>query len=720
MEKDVPAEVVHFRQGDKIKVPTGGRIIPVHCGRDYDGEKVEKQYIPIYMGFDIETTNIVRGDYKAAYMYIAQCCLATHKAAYIYYFRTWEDVIFFFNALSSYLLLGKVRRLICFIANCGFEFQFLRKRLEWQQGKFDFFAKETRQPLLATSMGIEFREALSISGGSLASLAKDFCKTRKLKGELDYTIPRNSKTVLDPEHEMQYCFNDVIILAEFAEYIFTKYIRVNHKVPLTKTGLLRAEQKEYFKKQPNAAQMKKLLEDMFPTKIQYDFWFEFLFRGGYVHANVLYAGQTLKNLLCFDITSSYPAQINLRGYPMTKFEPWEFTNMQEFEELMKHKCVIFVARFTDLERTTGHAIESISKCIDYENCLVDNGRIAATHVIDKETGKQKDGFFTVALTEVDWQIYKKFYKWKKDPYIYDVYVAERKRLPKYVRDVLNGHYRNKSEMKRKGWHEDPEHVKEYTNEKSGVNSFYGMCVTKMQEKTVRYDTDWTIKDDDFDFDREVNSQILLPQWGIYVCAWGRWQLLSTVWKITEKCGDIVCYMDTDSIKMLYHPEALKIIEEVNAEIGRLLNKFGLTDIAFSDLGMFDRETDYIRAKFLGAKRYLAEKINKKTKEKEIAATIAGLPKDAILKLPEDTDPFEFFSDDGMLIDAEISGKLGHAYIDQETHDIIDGEAMTELSSICLFPMTFKMNIEDGYHAMMLEFMNEYEDEERELIYYEDY
>ena len=715
MEKDVPAEVVHYHQGDKIKVPTGGRIVPVHCGKDYDDEKVEKQYLPIYMAFDIETTNIIRGEHKAAYMYIAQCCMATHKAAYIYYFRTWDDVIFFFKGLSTYLLLGKVRRLICLIANCGFEFQFLRHRLTWMQGKFDFFAKEARQPLLATSMGIEFREALSISGGSLASLAKDFCRTQKLKGELDYNIERNSNTVLDPIHEMQYCFNDVIILAEFAEYLFTKYIRPNHKVPLTKTGLLRAEQKDYFKHQPNWMQMKQLLHDMFPSKVQYDFWFEFLFRGGYVHSNVLYAGQLLKNLLCFDITSSYPAQINLRGYPMTKFEPWEFTTMEEFEALMKTHCVIFVARFTGVERTTGHAIESISKCIDYENCLVENGRIAASHIIDKETHERKEGFFTVALTEVDWQIYKKFYRWNEDPYIYDVYVAERKRLPKYVRDVLNGHYKNKSEMKRKGWHKDPDHVADYSIEKSGCNSFYGMMVTRMQEETVRYQNDWCVRKEDFDYEREVNSQILLPQWGIYVCAWGRWQLLDTVWKITQKCGDIVCYMDTDSIKMLYHPEAIKVIEEVNKEIARLLNKFGLTNPAFSDLGMFDREADYIRAKFLGAKRYLSEKLNEKTGEKEICATIAGLPKDAILKLPPDEDVFKFFSDDGMLIDAEISGKLGHAYIDNETHDIVAGEAMTELSSICLFPMTFEMNIEAGYHAMMLEYMKE-----SEVIYYEDF
>lgn len=690
-QKDVQAQVIRYVDQD-IKIPTGGRIVKVYCGKDEDGNKIQKEYIPLYMGFDIETTNIVKGkEYKAAYMYIAQLCIATEKAAYLYIFRRWQEVITFFIKLQKYLSLGESRRVICFIANESFEFQFLRRRLNWQQGKFDFFAKETRKPLLATSCGIEFREALSISGGGLAELANDFCRTKKLVGDLDYNKseitgkPRNFKTPMS-DTEMQYCYNDVIILSEFAEFIFDNYIRPNKKVPLTKTGLLRAEVKEKFKALPENQQIKQLLMWQFPTYAQYVFWFEYLFRGGYVHANVIYAGQTLERLFKnYDITSSYPYQLNCRYYPMSKFEAVEFTTMEDFKQLLKTKCVIFCATFRNLRQTTSHAIESYSKCIKIENFELDNGRV------------RKAGRMTVALNEIDFAVYNMFYQWDDDPYIYDIYIADRGYLPPYMLDVLNKHYKAKASMKKRGWHKDPAHMAEYAIEKSGVNAFYGMCVTRIQLNQVRYTTDWLTLSDKLDFEKEKKNQVLLPQWGIYCTSWARWHLLSTLKRIYDTCGNITAYCDTDSLKNLYHPLLQSVIDAVNAETYKRLIKRGLTDPDFADLGKFEIEEDYIRAKFNGAKRYLAE-----YKDNSVHATIAGLPKDAILRL--DKDPFDAFSITGMNIEADISDKLGHAYIDEPTSDIIDGEEMHEESSICLFDMPFKMKIDAVYHQLMLESM----------------
>ena len=193
--------------------------------------------IEIYAGFDIETTNIYQLDGWAAYMYHAQLCLANGKDTYVYFFRKWDQVTRFFDLIIDHYGLSSERRLVCWIANMSFEFQFMRRRFDWDQGEFDFFAKEERQPLKATYHGIEFREALSISGGSLEHLAKTFCKTQKLVGDLDYRIERNSKTILT-DKEKAYCENDVVILAEFSEYMFTHYIRKYRKVPLTKTSMI--------------------------------------------------------------------------------------------------------------------------------------------------------------------------------------------------------------------------------------------------------------------------------------------------------------------------------------------------------------------------------------------------------------------------------------------------------------------------------------------------
>lgn len=685
----VPAQVIRYDNNAKLKLPTGGRIVKIMCGRNDKDEKVYKEYIPLYIGFDIETTNTIKEDYKAAYMYIAQCCIATHKAAYIYIMRIWEEVIKLFNDISKYLSLGPARRVICWIANQGFEFQFLRKRLQWQEEKFDFFAKEVRKPLLASSGGIEFREALSISGGGLADLAKNFCITQKLEGDLDYSIERNSHTELS-EKELQYCYNDVIILSEFSEYIFDRYIRGMKKVPLTKTGLLRAEVKEAFKQQPDADQIRRMIQYMYPTKTQYQFWFDYLFRGGYVHTNILYAGQTIEALFDnYDLTSSYPFQLNCRYYPMSKFMPIEFTTMEEFEQLCRKKCVIFTATFKNIRRTTTHSIESFSKTINIKNYRLDNGRV------------EKAESMTVSLTEIDYYIYKLFYTWDDDPYIYNIYIADRGKLPPYMLNVLNQHYKAKAEMKAKGWHKMSEHMADYAIEKSGINSFFGMTITRIQLNEIKYITDWETIKGKIDFEKEKSNQILLPQWGIYCTSWGRYHLLSTLYRIYTVCGNITAYGDTDSLKNLHHPLLQSVIDAVNAETKALLLKNGLTDPAFADLGCFDKEECYIKAKFNGAKRYLAM-----YPDGSVHATIAGLPKEAILRL--DDDPFKAFSEMGMLITADLSGKLGSAYIDEATSDIVAGEEMHELSSLCLFAMPFKMKIDSFYHNMMLEYMKDKE------------
>lgn len=689
-QQDVPAQVIWYDSG-AVKIPTGGRIVKVYCGKDADGNKVTKEYIPLYMGFDIETTNIVTDDHKAAYMYIAQCCIATHKGAYIYMFRYWSQVHTFFTQLSSYLMLGASRRIICFIANMSFEMQFMRRRFHWMEGKYDFFAKETRKPLLMTYAGIEFREALTISGGGLAELAASYCKTQKLKGDLDYTIPRNAKTKLSTQ-ELQYCFNDVIILSEFAEFIYTQYIRPTHKVPLTKTGLLRAEVKQAFKQADVNGQLKQMIYHAFPDKVQYNFWWNYLFRGGYVHSNIIYSGRKITDLMYnYDITSSYPASMNLCGYPMSKFEAEEFTNMQDFEKLCHDKCVIFVATFKNLQATTSHCIESFNKVISIKDYILDNGRI------------RKAAQVTVALTEIDYAIYKMFYKWDDDPYIYDIYSARRGYLPSYLLDVLNEHYKKKAQMKKDGWHKDPDKLRFYSIEKSGINAAYGLLVTKIQLNTIKYDNQkgWLELKDNIEFEKEKKNQCLLPQWGIYCTSWSRFRLLNTMYRIYQRCGNITAYCDTDSLKNLYHPMLQSVIDEVNAEVKAMLIKRGLTDPLFSDLGQFSKEEDYIASKFLGAKRYIAT-----YPDGSVHATIAGLPKEALLNLPAGTDPYEKFSINGMYIEADISDKLGHSYIDNATSDIVEGELMTELTSICLFAMTFKLKIDKFYHNLVIQSLKE--------------
>lgn len=678
-KKEIPCYIFRYteRAQDIPDFPLGGNTATIK--KIVDGERIETVYLPLYCGFDIETTNVIEEDKKAAYMYHWQFAIASDEVGYIYLGRTWDMFIDLYYRIVNNYKLGSNKKLLVFDANLGFEWQFLRRRFKWDSK--NFFAREERHPLAAPTVdGWDFREALSISGGSLAQLAKDFTTTQKLKGDLDYDIPRSFKTPLTEEEE-NYCINDVAILAEFSSFIFDKYIYPDKKIPLTKTGLLRSEVRNELKKCLSYNEIKtykQLVKNAFPDKETYAYWFRWLFRGGYVHANISNTGYTIYGAIGEDETSAYPAWMNFGYYPGTPFIP--VYDLENFNTYINTKCCIITAEFEGLERRTSISYESKHKCMELEGAIIDNGRIAMAKRVK------------VVITELDYKIYEKIYKWQNKT-VKCMWVSDRIRLPKFILNVLNRHYLNKARMKKAGLSGTPE----YAIEKAGVNASFGMMCTRLElEKvTATKEGEWKIEKNALDFEAEKGKQILLPQWGIWVCAWGRWALFQPGFKIIEELGsDYIIYNDTDSYKCVKHPRVLEIFEQYNKWIAKRLQLAGLTDPAFDDLGMFDLESPNItRIKTLGAKRYLTEEGGK------IKATIAGMPKSAILNM--DWDPFEKFDILGMELTADISEKNTVHYEDNATSwKAPDGAVMTELSSAAIYPISFSMKLDKFYRAFI--------------------
>lgn len=679
-KKEVPCYVYEYTQRcqELPQFPLGGNTVTIK--KIVDGQRIEFEYLPIYSGFDIETTNVITDESKAAYMYHWQLVIASDEIGYIYLGRRWELFFDLYNRLVEFYRLGTVRKLLCWVANLGFEFQFLRKRLLWDED--NFFAREERHPLAApTKDGFDFREALSISGGSLAQLAKDYTTTQKLKGDLDYKIMRSWKTPLT-DTEKDYCINDVAILAEWSSFIFSKYIYPDKKIPLTKTGLLRSEVRNELKNilgYQGTKDYKQLVLNAFPDCETYQYWFRWLFRGGYVHANITNTGYVIKNAIGEDETSAYPAWMNFGYYPGTPFVARY--DLENFSQYLKEKCCIITVKFTNIQRRTSISYESKHKCLELTDALIDNGRVAAA------------GEMKVVLTELDWQIYSKFYRWESADIIC-LWTSEKIRLPKFILNVLNRHYLNKAKMKKAGLSGTPE----YAIEKSGVNAGYGLMVTRMELDSVKYSNNaenWQIEENNLDFEAEKAKQILLPQWGIWVTAHARWALFQPGFKIIDELGaDYIIYNDTDSYKCRKHPRVLEIFEEYNKWIAKKIQAAGLTDPAFDDLGMFDLESPNItRIKTLGAKRYLTEEDGK------IKATVAGMPKSAILNF--DKDPFAAFDILGMELKADVSEKNTIHYEDNASEWIApDGVKMTERSSAAIFEIAFTMKLDRFYRAFI--------------------
>ena len=143
--------------------------------------KHEKRYLELYMGFDIETTTTAS---HHGFMYHWQFAIND-----IVIFGTrWHEFTQIIEKLKKDLVLRKTTRVIIWIANLSFEFSFLCRHVNITR----LFAKEQRKPLIVEIDNcIELRDCLQVSGGSLASLAKDYCKTQKMKGDLDYSKLRN-------------------------------------------------------------------------------------------------------------------------------------------------------------------------------------------------------------------------------------------------------------------------------------------------------------------------------------------------------------------------------------------------------------------------------------------------------------------------------------------------------------------------------------------------
>ena len=214
----------------------------------------------------------------------------------------------------------------------------------------------------------------------------------------------------------------------------------------------------------------------------------------------------------------------------------------------------------------------------------------------------------------------------------------------------------------------------------------------------------------------------MPQWGVYISAHARRNLLECV-KWIENVGDEnakrgrpaqhVLYCDTDSIKVLNSNNQIdEIIAEINAEKRKQaragLDYYGangagiMSDKPGETIGEFEREFDCLEYfKTLGAKRYCY------TYKGKFKSTIAGLPKTALLdyynfkrRVHRLDNIYDLF-DDGLIIP---DCKLGSIYYDEPTQTYINGELMREETSVCLTPVSFSLSLSEDF-AVLIDTMN---------------
>ena len=655
--------------------------------------KYSNNYWDLKCGFDIETTTYI----DRAYMYIWQIGI-NNKA---FFGNTWEefnDCLNIINEYINYMNRQKAKekhkkefkaQAICFIHNIAFEWQFVRKEINIT----DVFLKSLREPLYFESNNIKFLDSFQITHMSLAKLAKRYCNTQKMVGDIDYTILRNTTDGKNlTTKELKYCENDVLILCEFAEYYFNRYIS-NNELIYTETSIVRHTLKRAFKEQSQLTKQ-DIFEMHHKTFNEYLMYMDYLFAGGWVKSSVDVFGKVLSNIKCKDITSSYPAQIAHRYYPISKFKSIKIDSKQKFNNMLNRYCCILDITLFNVKKTTIHSIVSTSKIInnDVGRILVDNGRIAEVEKV------------RLLMTELDWDIFNKFYDYDKFKIIINNFkIAVRGKLPYYVVSTMLDAYEKKEELKLQG--------KDYFNEKCFVNMFYGCFVTKIHKFNYVFKNGEITKELN-EYYKQIRSSVLSPFWGIWCTSWARYQELSAVYEN----ADCVVYGDTDSVKG-YNMSDDYFNSYNNEQIEKnkkLCEKYNKNFDLIKELGCWDSEPTYQLFKTIGCKRYIGFDENNK-----LSVTIAGVPKgtlEKIVGIKADKDKKYYTTSKkalkvmALLKDGQSfkNCKTGATYNDNEHSDIINGELMISKSSVAINNIDFTIKVSSEYKDYINQVLEMYE------------
>lgn len=690
------------------------------------GNNKSIRYYNVPCSFDIETTSFYVDENNNALTYneklerqkliedyepIERCTMYIWQFGingHIIIGRTWDELKIMLIEISEHLELSEKKRLLVYIHNFSYEFQFICKHLNWfikKDGKPEMLNLEERKPLYAlTDTFIEFRCSWLLSGYSLDNLSKNLLKYKvnKLVGDLDYSLMRHNETPLT-QKELDYCINDIkVVMAYIQEEIENN--KGIHNLPLTKTGRVRKYCRDRVFKIEGQKKKKNLkfisqIKNLVITSEKEFKTLQDAFMGGFTHANAYYVDELLEQVSSYDFTSSYPFVMVSEKFPMGSATKINIETKEDFETYI-NSCdnflTVFDIEFINLRQYEAHETPlSISKCHVAEKVAQNNGRVSfASRII-------------TTITNVDYEYLKKFYEFDSVN-VFNVYAYSMDYLPTELIKCILDLYENKTVLKGVEGQEV-----NYMLSKEMINSVYGMCVTNpLRDEYLFMEDKWTTHQQNeeesadllYKYNKSRNRFLFYP-WGVFVTAYARRNLFTG---ILEFKNDYI-YSDTDSIKVLNAEKHKEYFERYNSEVKEKLKKacehhkidFEKTQPKTKDgkvkpLGVWDYEGTYDYFKTLGAKRYMYS-IND-----EVHITIAGLSKkegaDYLVKSAngETLEAFNVFKQ-YMEVPPENTGKKLHTYIDTEQH----GELTDYLGNTCNYHELSSLHLEPTGYTLSL-------------------
>ena len=648
------------------------------------------RYFNVPCSFDIETSSFYRGtgnkQEKIAIMY--GWTFGIFGAVIIG--RTWDQFITMLNTLSDILKLNDETRLLVYVHNLSYEFQFMYKRFTWSK----VFGIKNRTPVYAlTTSGIEFRCSLLLSGYNLESLGNNLTvyPVHKMSGYLDYRQIRHSETPLSPD-EIAYMRNDVRVVMSYIAERIERDGGIAY-IPLTKTGYVRIycrnscfyeidpntgkpdRQNSGFKRKKYCDLVQGLKLDLAEYNQLHD-----AFQGGFTHANPFCYGKIQEDVTSFDFTSSYPAVMLSEEFPMSNAEYIDSSTMtkEEFYDNLKYYWCMFDVELSGLmTKLWQDNYISISRCWNVVNAQTNNGRVV-----------RADRLMTTVTGE-DWSIIRKFYEWKH------VRITNFRRYKKsylptdFVKAIIKL-YQDKTKLKNVAGREI-----DYMVAKELLNSCFGMLVTAILREEFPFTDHWLSNEEKASLIKTAEELInkynnnrgrfSFYPWGVAITSYARRNLFTGIIEF----GEDYIYSDTDSIKVKNADKHMDYIEKYNNRIReqlyRAMDYHGIERSAIEPetidgekkpLGVWDFDGHYSRFKTLGAKRYMVQysddSRNKKKDRGKVSITVSGLNKKTCIPFicdgwyydldgTEHNCPFDKF-DRGLYVPPAYTGKLTHTYI----------------------------------------------------------
>ena len=596
----------------------------------------------------------------------------------VYYGRTWDE---FFNFLGRISFWSTEEKKYVFVHNLAYEFQFMRNRFKIK----NVFARKSRKPLRfeLEDFNFEFRCSYMMSNSPLEKLPNIYnLPIKKLVGNLDYSLIRNSKTELT-EKELSYCENDCLVVYEYIKKELETYENIKN-LPLTSTGHVRKELKERIIK--DYSYRNKVRRSINIDGHIYNLLIS-AFAGGYTHANWVFADEIIEKVESFDFTSSYPYVMVTHKFPATEFI--KSKHDKKITDLKNCFAYLIHVKFKNIKSKYYNNIISQSKCKRIYKGRYDNGRVIEAEELE------------MILTDVDIKLIFETYSFEDYEFI-EVYYSIYDYLPKQFIEFILEKYINKTKYKNVVGKEV-----EYALEKAKFNSLYGMSVTNNIKDDVIYENEkgWDEKPLDNEtiiemLKKEKNDAFLSFSYGVWVTAWARYNLLTNLIKLDE----YVVYSDTDSLKLRkgfdiniikeYNKNVVNIIKRTSKELDIELEKFSPKDSDGIEhmLGLFEHDASYDKFITQGAKKYAYIDSN----DKEIHITVSGVPKKgakALKKLEDFRDNFIFKYED--------TGKNLLIYNDEmESFELTDYQGNKEIVNAkygcSLIPTTYELGKSEEY------------------------